>query len=141
MTDQFRFWVSDKVRWSDLDLLGHVNNTVYPVYLENARAVYFKMLSLKDFWTEETGPVVANIHIDFKAPLHYGDTLEIGVRSYQLSRSSYQMGYVVCRNGKEIIAAEGTTAIVWARFREGRSAPLPEGFKQRLAEYEGFSLD
>jgi acyl-CoA thioester hydrolase len=33
----YRFWVTEHIRFADLDLLGHVNNVAFTVYAESCR--------------------------------------------------------------------------------------------------------
>jgi acyl-CoA thioesterase FadM len=46
-----------RIRWSDMDMLGHVNNTVYFRYMEQARIEWMYSLvggAARMVWTDRT---------------------------------------------------------------------------------------
>lgn len=43
--DEYRCWYPLQIRFRDLDPLAHVNNSVYFIYLEEARSYYFDQLT------------------------------------------------------------------------------------------------
>ena len=59
----FSFRYPIKVRFSETDMFGHLNNTVPFTYFEQARIEYFKSLGFMQDWVDtknETIPVVAD---------------------------------------------------------------------------------
>ena len=57
------------IRFSDLDLFGHVNNAVYLTYYEEARVSYFDEVVGYDYdWSKE-GVILARIEVDFLIPI------------------------------------------------------------------------
>ena len=74
------------VRFSDCDPLGHVNNARYLTYLEQARIELWRRqagleLSARSAGSSDPGAnerfILARMEIDFLAPAHDGDVLEI----------------------------------------------------------------
>ena len=62
------------VIWGDMDAFGHVNNTVYFRYFEDARIAYFDEIGINDFKEKsQLGPILATTHCNFKCPLEYPD--------------------------------------------------------------------
>ena len=63
------------ILWGDMDSLGHVNNTIYFKYMEQARVTWIEAMtgSLTD---AKEGPVIANAFFNFYQPLVFpGDLL------------------------------------------------------------------
>jgi len=69
----------ERVRFRDLDPMGHVNNAVFLTYLEQARVALFSELEVAT-GLEEMNMIVARVEIDFKAPVRLGQEVEISVR-------------------------------------------------------------
>src|SRR5262252_7007112 len=68
-----------RIRWGDMDAMGHVNNTVYFRYMEQARISWFDALvPAAEAW-KETGIVIANASCNFKRALTYPGTVDIQV--------------------------------------------------------------
>ena len=65
------------IRWGDMDAMGHVNNTVYFRYMEQARIGWFDaLLPGSEAW-KATGIVIANASCNFKRPINYPGTVEV----------------------------------------------------------------
>jgi acyl-CoA thioesterase FadM len=58
---------TDTVRFSDTDQMGHVNNSRFLVFLEDARLVFFNALMPGGFTGR--GLIVARIEIDYVRPM------------------------------------------------------------------------
>ena len=82
-----------RVRYADADPLGHVNNAVYAMYLEEARADYYDAV-LGPF-PEHVTTVVANLNLDFRREIRYRDDVTVAVRVEDLGDSSFEMVYEV----------------------------------------------
>jgi len=68
-----------EVPYGDIDAMGHLNNVAYLRYLEWARQKYWlAMRDTDDFWKIDF--VVARAEIDYRAPAHMGDLVEIEIR-------------------------------------------------------------
>jgi acyl-CoA thioester hydrolase len=59
------------IRWGDMDAMGHVNNTVYFRFMEQARISWFAALvPEKEAW-QSTGIVIANASCNYKRAITY----------------------------------------------------------------------
>src|SRR5438034_7330251 len=54
------------IRWGDMDAMGHVNNTVYFRYMEQARIGWFDALVPREEAWKSTAIVIANASCNFK---------------------------------------------------------------------------
>src|SRR3546814_10515686 len=84
----YRHWSEERMRCSDLDVLGHANNNAIGVYFETARLEFFRQVRLHD-GAENQATVVARLAIDFLAELTFPNRLEIGTRPVRLGNSSF----------------------------------------------------
>lgn len=111
-----------EIRWRDMDAFGHVNNSVYLNYLEDARDAWLGSVlgeagSLLDF-------VLARVAIDFRRELHQDDVAVI-VRC-----SLARIGNSSIGTREEIFKQDGTLAaeaeavLVARNLSEGGSRPL-----------------
>jgi acyl-CoA thioester hydrolase len=112
------------IRWGDMDMLGHVNNTVYFRYFEQARIEWLYGLKPAEQAYDGTGPVIVNASCTFHEPLVYPGEVEVRMYLGDPGRSSVGSFYELSMNGK--LYAEGAAKIVWVDLASGRSVPLPE---------------
>ena len=112
------------IRWGDMDAYGHVNNTVYFRYMEQARVEWVESMGIL-VRPGGSGPVVINAGCTFLLPMTYPGTVEVRTYAGPPGRSSVQT-YVQMRiEGDDRIYAEGAAKMVWMDTQTGKSVPLP----------------
>ncbi len=122
------------IRWGDMDRLGHVNNTVYFRYMEQARIEWVCALHPDGHAHRGTGPVIVNATCTFQVPLVYPGTVEVRMYLGDPGRTSVGSFYEVWMRGTK--HAEGAAKIVWIDLASGRSVPLPEAVAVPLRALE-----
>ena len=77
------------IRWGDMDALGHVNNTVYFRYMEQARIEWlYAQAKAGVGYDRGTGPVIVNASCTFREPLVFPGEVEVRMFLGNLGRSS-----------------------------------------------------
>jgi acyl-CoA thioester hydrolase len=104
-------------RWTDLDPVGHVNNSVFLVYAEEARA-RFLHTALPDTWSSI---VVVHNAIDYHHPVVQSDLLEVSSAVESIGNTSFTTINVVA-TATHRCATVRTVQVV---LREDRSATRP----------------
>ena len=102
------------LRWSDMDAFGHVNNTTFFTYLEEARVdllfVHTGEAIARDRLS--SGIVVARHEIDYKAPLVFRpEPVPIDVWVSRLGNSSFELRYEILDDGGPIYAEAATVLV------------------------------
>ena len=113
------------VRWGDMDTLGHVNNTVYFRYMEQARLEWLFAHLGNDAYSSGWGPVIANAICNFRRPLVYPAHMDVRMYLGKPGTTSVTSYYEIAV-GDEVYA-DGESRIVWVDLASGRPAPLPDG--------------
>jgi acyl-CoA thioester hydrolase len=136
----FKFFHPTEVRYGDLDPQGHVNNAKYLTYFEQARVYYLIALGLfrRDQSFMEIGLIVADIHIAYHAPTHYGDEIQTGVRTKKIGGKSIvvEQAVVDVHSGAEL--ARGEVVMVTYDYGAKKTIPVPEHWREVIGQYEGF---
>ena len=112
------------IRWGDMDAYGHVNNTVYFRYMEQARVEWIEAMQTPVRLGGE-GPVIINASCSFLIPLNYPGTVEVRTYASHPGRSSFLTHVEMRLVGDERVYAEGAAKVVWMDTRTGKSVPLP----------------
>jgi len=123
------------VRFSDLDGFGHVNNAVFLTYLEQARLAWFEQAENGEPDEGEEIPlrdvILARTEIDFRSPVVFGETVEIGVRPARLGTKSFELEYELRTGGR--LVAEARSVLAGYDYDGRRSVEVSERWKRRLA--------
>ncbi|MBI5351918.1 MAG: acyl-CoA thioesterase [Chloroflexi bacterium] len=138
MTD-YKFFHPTEVRYGDLDPQGHVNNAKYLTYFEQARIYYLIKLGL--FSTDqsfmEVGVIVADVHITFHTPAHYGSPIKVGVKTTKIGNKSMTVEQSVMDSMTGEVMASGTVVLVTFDYEGLKTIPVPEDWKEKISEFEG----
>lgn len=131
MGDAARFDYQMPVRWGDMDSMGHVNNTVYFRYFEQARIAWFESLRMAT-GPHGQGPILARVACDFVRPLTYPGDVVVRQMLTRLGRSSVALDLELRRTDGPDLYARGDSVIVWMDYDAGRSVPWPEHMREVL---------
>jgi acyl-CoA thioester hydrolase len=128
--ESFDFVHRERVRFRDVDAMGHVNNAVLATYVEQARIEYLRHLGVLD-GPLFMGMILARLEIDFLAPTQPGGEVEVGVRASRSGNKSFQLDYELRQGEREI--ARASTVLVAYDYERAKSMPLPDEWRERLA--------
>jgi acyl-CoA thioester hydrolase len=120
----------ERVRFRDLDAMGHVNNAVFLTYIESARVAFLQDLGAAPS-LQEMSIIVARIEIDFRAPVGFGEEVEIAVRASRFGGKSFDLDYEL-RVGDTIVA-EAKSVLVAYDYGKGEAIEIPEEWREKLA--------
>lgn len=87
------------IRFSDTDMLGHINNVAIAAYFEAARCDLFYRLMQeggvagRGSGSENIDFVLARVAIDFKREFFYPGTVDVGSRFTRIGNRSVTTGY------------------------------------------------
>lgn len=123
------------LRWGDIDALGHLNNTLYFRFFEQARVEWLERHGWRVSPDAGQGPVLASTACQFRQPLHYPDTVRVETWVERLGNTSFTLGHRLCRaEAPEQVAAEGEAVIVWVDYLAGGKLALPALLREQLNE-------
>ena len=120
------------MRWGDMDAYGHVNNTVYFRFMEQARVEWCEEVGV-EVRPGGLGPVIINASCTFLIPINYPATVVLRMYAGEPGRSSVMTWYELGVEGDERIYAEGSSKVVWMDPRTGKSVPLPEDIRAKVS--------
>jgi acyl-CoA thioester hydrolase len=119
-----------QVRFSDLDILGHVNNTIYLSYFEMARVHYFKELLGEGWDWNKFGIVLAKNEVEyFKSVLLNHEPL-ITIFTEHIGSKSFTLGYELHVNNE--LFAKGKSIQVCFDASIQQSILVPDQMRMQL---------
>lgn len=119
-------------RFSETDALGHINNTVLPVWFEAARVPIFK------FFTPDLNPhnwklIIAKVEVSFVGELFYAHEVTINTSIEQIGNSSFVIRQEAWQQDK--CCAIGKTVMVRYDFTSKTKQPLSTDEKAALTQH------
>ena len=128
--------------WGDEDAFAHINNLTYLRWCETARVDYLYRVNLfPKLPPEGEGPILASVKCDYKLPLTYPDTVEVGARVTKIGRTSFRMEHLIVSRKLGLVAAEADSVLVILDYSRNVPVPVSAEARQAIAELEGRSFD
>lgn len=127
-----------QIRFNDVDLFGHVNNTVYLQFFDMGKYRYFTNLVPEGLGADGTAPVIVNINCDFLEPTLMDEQLEVLTAITDIANSSMTLEQrIVASNGH--VKCVARTIMVNLDLSTGRPATVSDKWRRLIWDFEGKS--
>jgi acyl-CoA thioester hydrolase len=111
----FRYAIADRVRFHEIDALGHVNNARYFSWFEAFRLPYLRDYGITDYGPDSPRLVLAATEAEFRAEMFEGEDYILAGRTAWYGTSSFGMDYAVFAPGLRVRGS----ATIALRQRDG----------------------
>ena len=120
------------IRWGDMDAFGHVNNTLYFRYMEQARIEWITSLGYS-FSSGDESMLMINGFCNFHQQLAYPGELILKTYIGAIGRTSMDIytSMALTTQPDSMVAVGGAT-MVWVDLQSGKSAPWPDHLLNKL---------
>lgn len=119
-------------RVSETDGVGHINNTIVPVWLEAGRNKIFKLFN-PDYSFDNWKMIILNTNIDYVHQIYYGENAEIRTGIKKLGNTSLQLYEEIWQNN--MLCVKATTIYVNYNLHKQISEPLPKIIRTELEKH------
>ena len=119
-----------QVRFSDIDLMGHVNNSIYLSYFEMTRVHYFKKLLGAKWHFNKDGFILARNEIDYIQPVLLTDKPIILMKTEKIGNKSFTFSYEIQVDG--VVYTKGISVMVSFDSLQNASIPIPAKMREAL---------
>ncbi len=133
--EPWRFGQADRVRFYELDALGHVNNTAYLRWFETVRVGWFSEYGLSKYGPEDPTFVLRAITCDYFAPMFLNEEYVVTARCRSYRASSFTKEYGVWAGGR--LKVSGTAVVVMTNKTGTEKVPLSEAMRAVLERRDG----
>jgi len=110
-------------RFLETDALGHINNTVLPMWFEASRDSIFRLFN-PDMDPQNWKLILASFNVSFHAETLFGTDVEIRTFISRIGKSSFDAYQECWQNGVKTVS--GTATMVHFCHKEKTSEPIPE---------------
>ena len=120
-----------KIDWSDLDLLGHVNNVAIIRYFQSGRVTFCDSIGIPAVPGMHFGPIEAATEVKFCKQIHYPSTITLQTAVIEVKNTSFILEHKIFDHTGEI-AAVGKEVIVYFDFQKQTKIMLTDELKNKL---------
>lgn len=123
------------LRWSDMDVFGHVNNARFLTLYEEARAaMMFVDARTRGIRSLEEGVVIARHEVDYLRPVDYGEPVRIELWLERIMASRFTVVYELFDG--DALASRARSVLVPYDLSARRPRRLTEAERAFLASYQ-----
>ncbi|HLS10143.1 thioesterase family protein [Lentibacillus sp.] len=129
---EFSFFIPIRIRFSETDMFGHVNNVSPFIYFEEARIEFLKSVGL--FGSDHDNgamPIVADLQCDYHKQIYFNEDLHLYVKVDHIGNTSFDVHYMGL-NGEQELCLTGRGRMVYIKPDTGRPVPLSDSMKEIL---------
>jgi acyl-CoA thioester hydrolase len=130
--DSRMFSLDINPRFCDTDAMGHINNTVLPVWFLEGRESILKIFNPK-LTTEGVSLVLVKLEIEYLGELFFGKSVEIRTFVLRIGTSSVLVGQEAWQDGA--LRATATATMVNFDKNTRKSLPIPVDIRERLSQH------
>ena len=137
--EPWTFGLADRVRFGEIDALGHVNNTAYLRWFESFRLPYLQARHVTDYGPDSPRLVLKRASCDYMAEMFQGMDYIVTGRARALRTTSFTMDFAVWLpdpSGARQTAAGEAIVVLLNRHGPGRY-PIPETARHALQTLDG----
>lgn len=125
-----------QLRFNDIDMFGHLNNTVYLEFLDLAKLHYFEAVTKTDLMDSEIKVVVVNINCNFFAPSFLNENLQVLTTVTHIGEKSLSLEQRIINRDNGNVKMIATTVMAGFDATTMSSAAIPDSVRQAFSAYE-----
>ena len=134
--DIFHHSTPMQLRFNDVDVLGHMNNTVYFSLYDTAKADYFTAVQGKRIDWKHVDIVVANVNCAYIAPVFSGENIEVLTTCVSISEKSFKLLQMI--READTLEPKSICETIMVSFDPGTqtACEMPDIWERQLCDFE-----
>lgn len=137
---EFNHRMSMQVRFNDIDILGHINNSTYLAFFDLAKADYFTKSTSARVEIGGVSLAIVNINCSFYSPGYFNEPLEAVTAVTRISRRSVTMEQRLFNPESGDVKCTATTILVGFDPSSATGIEIPQDYVECLEAFEGRKL-
>jgi acyl-CoA thioesterase FadM len=134
LPEHFTFTTEIPIRITDLNYGGHVGNDSVLSILHEIRMQFLRYHEYTELDLAGTGIIMADVAIEFKSEVFYGETIRASVAAGEFSRVGFDIYYKLekIQGQKWVTVAVARTGMVCYNYDQKKIASVPKEVCTRL---------
>ena len=132
----FRHSCPIQVRFTDIDQMAHVTNSIYLAYCDIARIGYFTDVLGEQIGQSDESLVIASVTVDFLKPIFLYEKINVLTKTIRIGNKSLQMLQQIVNPETDEVKADVLSVVSGFNYVAQESMIIPERWKKSIADYD-----
>lgn len=132
----YRHYLRLQTRFTDFDMLGHMNNNIYMSFMDMGKADYFKSVMQGNVNWNDPGLVVVNINCDYFAPVFPDEPVELFTTVTRLGEHSIHLDQRIVNADTLETKCVARTVMAGFDIRTATSKPIAPEWIEAIERFE-----
>jgi len=136
--EQFPFYhsIPAQLRFNDIDVVGHLNNSVYFSLLDLGKMQYFNAVMGGNVTWRQVPVVIVNINANFYSPTYMDEEIEIKTQALRMSERSLALEQRVTNPRTGDVKCVAVTVMAGFDAATASGAPIPSDWAEAICRFE-----
>lgn len=130
--DKFNHALDLQIRFNDVDVLGHLNNTVYFSFYDTGKALFFESVLDEPMEWKRVECVIANIDCAYISPIYFGEQIQVLTRCKYIGEKSFTLEQVIIEKSTLEIKSCADTVMVSINPTTKQSKEIPPAYRRAM---------
>lgn len=138
VTAQYPFYCSMKVqlRFNDIDMVGHINNSVYFELFDLAKSDYFSRVRHKELEWTSIPVMVVNINCNFYTQTFFNEPLEVRTQTEKIGNKSFTLLQQLVNIDTGEVKCECRSTMVYIDLSSFTPSRVAQDWRDAMVDFE-----
>lgn len=132
----FRLHTDVQIRFTDIDMLGHLNNAVYTQFMDIGKVAYFTTINGGPIEWDSINLVVANINVNYLKQTTLYEEVEVVTRCEHIGTKSLVLHQQIVNKTTGEVKADGRATMVSIDLKAKVTTPITDEWRRKISEFE-----
>lgn len=132
----YRHYMPLQIRFTDIDMLGHLNNAIFVNFFDMGKTAYFSSVIGGELNWETIALVIVNINCSFFHPVYFTDRIEVFTKTVKIGERSVTMDQRIVNMDTGVTHACCQTVLAGFDIKTATGVPVNEEWRTMIEKYE-----
>lgn len=128
----FTHSVDLQLRFNDVDVLGHLNNTIYFSFYDTGKAYFFEHIMNSPMQWKHVDCVIANVDCAYISPIYFGEQIQVWTRVSEIHDKSFRLQQMLVEKNTGELKSACESVMVSLDPDTKQAVPMKEEWRRAL---------
>lgn len=132
----YRHYMPLQIRFTDIDMLGHLNNSIFVNFFDLGKTAYFSTVLGGPLDWDTISLVIVNINCSFFSPVHFTDRIEVFTKTLEIGERSVTMDQRIVNTDTGATHACCRTVLAGFDIKNRCGIPVTDQWRRLITDFE-----